>query len=97
MSLKRIQHVTGILLAVKREERHDIQAVIDRFGITKVIGLVDGGSERQYSVAACIEAHRRGRCRFCSTTRQDRSFIVRVIRNLYKLPLNLVRQLRAFK
>ena len=47
----------GIILAVKQEERQEIQAMLDRFGITKVRALVDGGTERQYSVAACIQAH----------------------------------------
>ncbi len=31
--------------------------MLEQFGITKVIAIVDGGGERQYSVAACIEAH----------------------------------------
>lgn len=47
----------GIILAVKREERQEIQAMFDQYGITKVRALVDGGTERQYSVAACIQAH----------------------------------------
>lgn len=47
----------GVLLAVKPKERKEIQAILDQFGITKVLGLIDGGSERQYSVAACIEAY----------------------------------------
>jgi 2-C-methyl-D-erythritol 4-phosphate cytidylyltransferase len=50
----------GIILAVKREERAAIQSKLDEFGITKVKKMVDGGSERQYSVAACIEAHEEG-------------------------------------
>ncbi|MCZ2259220.1 2-C-methyl-D-erythritol 4-phosphate cytidylyltransferase [Sporosarcina sp. G11-34] len=48
---------TGIVLAVKPEERPSIQDDLNRFGITKVIGFADGGSERQYSVAACLKAH----------------------------------------
>lgn len=47
----------GILLAIKPEEREEIQDLLERFGITKVVGLVNGGSERQYSVAACIHAY----------------------------------------
>ena len=47
----------GIILAVKQEERQEIEAMLHRFGITKVRALVDGGTERQYSVAACIQAH----------------------------------------
>ncbi|MFS0576092.1 2-C-methyl-D-erythritol 4-phosphate cytidylyltransferase [Sporosarcina sp. 179-K 3D1 HS] len=47
----------GILLAVKPEERGQIQDMLGQFGITKVKALVDGGEERQHSVASCIEAH----------------------------------------
>lgn len=47
----------GIILAVKQEERQEIEAMLTQFGITKVRAFVDGGSERQYSVAACIQAH----------------------------------------
>ena len=47
----------GIILAVKPEEREEIKSMLDQFGITKVRAIVDGGTERQYSVAACIEAH----------------------------------------
>ena len=47
----------GIILAVKQEERPEIEVMLNRFGITKVRSIVDGGTERQYSVAACIRAH----------------------------------------
>ena len=47
----------GIILAVKPDERKEIQSMLDQFGISKVSALVDGGTERQYSVAACIQAH----------------------------------------
>ncbi|WP_124068558.1 2-C-methyl-D-erythritol 4-phosphate cytidylyltransferase [Filibacter tadaridae] len=47
----------GIILAVKPEERADIQNALEKFMITKVKALVDGGGERQYSVAACIRAY----------------------------------------
>lgn len=47
----------GIILAVKPEERAEIEEMLNRFDITKVRALVDGGTERQYSVAACIQAH----------------------------------------
>ena len=47
----------GIILAVKPDERKEIQAMLDQFGISKIKSIVDGGTERQYSVAACIEAH----------------------------------------
>ena len=47
----------GIILAVKQEERKEIKAMLGKFGISKLKHIVDGGSERQYSVAACISAH----------------------------------------
>ena len=47
----------GIILAVKPDERKEIQSMLDQFGISKIKSIVDGGTERQYSVAACIEAH----------------------------------------
>lgn len=47
----------GIILAVKPGERKEIQSMLDQFGISKIKSIVDGGTERQYSVAACIEAH----------------------------------------
>ncbi|MHA6259164.1 2-C-methyl-D-erythritol 4-phosphate cytidylyltransferase [Sporosarcina sp. CAU 1771] len=50
----------GVLLAVKIEEREEMQAMLDQFGITRVLGLIEGGSERQYSVAACIKAYNGG-------------------------------------
>lgn len=50
----------GIILAVKSGEREQIKALLVRFSITKVRGLVDGGGERQESVAACIRAHTSG-------------------------------------
>ena len=34
-----------------------IQSMLEQFAITKVTAMVDGGGERQDSVAACIEAH----------------------------------------
>ncbi|QUW20401.1 2-C-methyl-D-erythritol 4-phosphate cytidylyltransferase [Sporosarcina sp. Marseille-Q4063] len=47
----------GVILAVKRDERNEIQSMLDQFGISKIKAIVDGGTERQFSVAACIEAH----------------------------------------
>ncbi len=47
----------GIILAVKADERKPIQAMLDEFSITKVRAIVEGGGERQNSVAACIEVH----------------------------------------
>ena len=37
-----------------------IQSMLEQFNITKVTAIVDGGAERQYSVAACIKAHEEG-------------------------------------
>lgn len=50
----------GIIIAVKPAEREEIQSMLDAFGITKVKAIVDGGSERQHSVASCIKAHTNG-------------------------------------
>ncbi|MEK3936999.1 2-C-methyl-D-erythritol 4-phosphate cytidylyltransferase [Sporosarcina sp. FSL W7-1349] len=50
----------GILLAVKPEEREQIRNMLERFGITKVKAFVEGGEERQHSVASCIGAHEGG-------------------------------------
>lgn len=48
---------SGIILAVKNEERKEIQGYLDEFNITKVCEMVEGGSERQYSVDACLNAY----------------------------------------
>lgn len=48
----------GIILAVKNEEKEEIQSYLQQFGISKVKTIVNGGTERQYSVAACLEAHK---------------------------------------
>ena len=47
----------GIILAVKPDERSAIESMLEQFAITKVITMVDGGGERQNSVAACIQAY----------------------------------------
>ena len=47
----------GVILAVKPDERSRIQSMLEQFAITKVKVMVDGGGERQNSVAACIQAH----------------------------------------
>lgn len=47
----------GVILAVKSEERSEIEAMLQQFTITKVKAMVDGGGERQDSVSACIEAY----------------------------------------
>lgn len=46
-----------IILAVKHEEQQEIESQLVEHCIRKVRKFVDGGTERQYSVAACIEAH----------------------------------------
>jgi 2-C-methyl-D-erythritol 4-phosphate cytidylyltransferase len=51
---------SGMILSVKEEERRQMEDMLERFGITKVTALVEGGVERQQSVAACIRAHRSG-------------------------------------
>lgn len=47
----------GIILAVKPDERSAIQSMLEQYSITKVKAIVDGGGERQNSVAACIQAY----------------------------------------
>lgn len=49
---------TAIILAIKSSEREEIQSFLREFNITKVSTMVEGGSERQYSVAACMEAYK---------------------------------------
>ncbi|WP_252504735.1 2-C-methyl-D-erythritol 4-phosphate cytidylyltransferase [Sporosarcina sp. Marseille-Q4943] len=51
---------SGMILSVKEEEKREIEGMLERFGITKVTALVEGGAERQQSVAACIRAHKAG-------------------------------------
>lgn len=47
----------GMVISVKAEERSVIERMLERFSIMKVKVLVEGGAERQQSVAACISAH----------------------------------------
>lgn len=47
----------SIILAVKNEEKKDIQVYLDQFNIGKVKEMVEGGTERQYSVDACLAAY----------------------------------------
>ncbi len=47
----------GMIIAVKEVERLQIVEMLERFSITKVQALVEGGSERQYSVVSCISAY----------------------------------------
>ncbi|MCA1037668.1 MULTISPECIES: 2-C-methyl-D-erythritol 4-phosphate cytidylyltransferase [Bacillus] len=46
---------TGILLAVNPSEKAEIQELLAFYDIKKVIGLVPGGSERQYSVYNAVK------------------------------------------
>lgn len=47
----------AIFIAVKDEERDEFNALFTRYNISKVRKIVTGGSERQHSVLACIEAY----------------------------------------
>lgn len=47
----------GIILAVKNEEKRQIQTYLNEFGIMKVTKIVEGGTERQYSVEACLAVY----------------------------------------
>lgn len=49
------ENCTGIWLAVKDEERAQIQSLLAKYAITKVKGLPTGGMERQHSVHSCIK------------------------------------------
>lgn len=49
------ENCTGIWLAVKDEERAQIQSLLAKYAITKVKGLPTGGTERQHSVHSCIK------------------------------------------
>jgi|SRR5690554_5294364 len=46
---------TGIWLAVKPEEREYVQELLNKYHITKVKGLPNGGKERQHSVHSCLK------------------------------------------
>ena len=50
----------GIILAIKKEEQAEIESYLAQFNISKVRQMVEGGSERQYSVEACLNAHTDG-------------------------------------
>lgn len=45
----------AIYLAIKPSEKSIIQDMLARYNITKVVAMVEGGSERQYSVNACVK------------------------------------------
>ena len=44
-----------IVLAVKKEEQEFIEQLIFEYGITKVVAITEGGTERQHSVYACLK------------------------------------------
>lgn len=86
----------GILLAVKPEEREQIRNMLERFGITKVKAFVEGGEERQHSVASCIGAHE-GAVSSSSMTRLDLSSGAKSSGSLSARLLRRERPLRASK
>ncbi len=47
----------AMILAIKKEERSEIERVLEEYNITKVQTFVEGGKERQHSVHACLEAY----------------------------------------
>lgn len=49
------ENCTGIWLAVRPDEREFIKEMVEKYTITKVKGLPDGGAERQHSVHSCIK------------------------------------------
>lgn len=49
------ERCTGIWLAVKPDEREFIQELLNKYHITKVKGLPNGGKERQHSVHSCLK------------------------------------------
>ncbi|WOV85951.1 2-C-methyl-D-erythritol 4-phosphate cytidylyltransferase [Sporosarcina jeotgali] len=51
---------TGIILAVKDSERTKIKTIIQQEQLTKVCALPEGGTERQHSVKACLQASEAG-------------------------------------
>lgn len=51
---------TGIILAIKEAEKPEIENYLQQFNISKVRQMVTGGTERQYSVDACLAAHEEG-------------------------------------
>lgn len=46
-----------IILAIKEEEREDIESLLQSFKMMKVHKIVEGGRERQQSVHACLRAY----------------------------------------
>ncbi len=46
----------GMILAIKEEERQEMESLVDQYKLTKVRPFAIGGKERQHSVHACLEA-----------------------------------------
>lgn len=51
---------TNIIIAVKQQEELAMQQLVEQYGISKTLTFVQGGEERQHSVAACIRSHKTG-------------------------------------
>lgn len=49
-------HCKYIVLAVKVEEQAFIEQLLQKYQITKVAAITEGGAERQHSVYACLKA-----------------------------------------
>ncbi|WP_071396738.1 2-C-methyl-D-erythritol 4-phosphate cytidylyltransferase [Bacillus tuaregi] len=47
---------SGVILAINEQDEKETQTLLDKYGITKVIGIVPGGSERQYSIYNSLKA-----------------------------------------
>lgn len=46
----------GMILAIKEEERKEMETLVRKYQLTKVLPFAIGGKERQHSVHACLEA-----------------------------------------
>ncbi|WP_313892863.1 2-C-methyl-D-erythritol 4-phosphate cytidylyltransferase [Psychrobacillus sp.] len=49
-------HCKHIVLAIKVEEQAFIEQLLQKYQITKVAAITEGGAERQHSVYACLKA-----------------------------------------
>lgn len=47
---------SGVILAVNNQEQNEINSLLKKYKINKVIGLVEGGKERQFSVYHGVQA-----------------------------------------
>ena len=61
-----------------------IKSMLEQFAITKVVAMVDGGGERQDSVAACMK-HMTRAALSLSMTLQGRSFVEQSLPKLVKV------------